>query len=160
MPDFPSSGTPAAVWGYATRNLNSDANNAIRDGVLSDATKIAGVRVEGMPAFEAAIETDVTMTGAENILVEKTDDKISLLDGFVDLTTMAGGDTIIIRQYMKIAAAGVYVKYAEETYSGAQSLPLLNIVTKTSKTSIKVTAQQTAGVNRTLPVQFYRRLIA
>jgi len=61
---------------------------------------------------------------------------------------------------MQVKAAGTYVKYAEETYTGAQSIPLLFLTTKSGKDKIKVTAQQTAGTNRTLDVQFYRRKAA
>lgn len=241
MPDFPARGgaTAAEVWAYATRNLNSDANNAIRDAILSDATKIPGgnidaaitsrstltqgqilsdatpfaggnidaaitsrsshaagdiwgvvtrqltgitgtprsdllgedatfeagsgarkARIDATPAFETPVETSVVMDGTEKTLVEKTDDKQGILEGYVDLTPMAGGDTIVVRQYMIVKAAGAYAKYAEETYTGAQSIPLLYIVTKAAKTSVKVTAQQTAGTNRTLDCQFYRRLTA
>jgi len=42
----PSTHSAADVWSAATRNLNSDANNAIRDAVLSDATKIPGASID------------------------------------------------------------------------------------------------------------------
>lgn len=259
MPDFPARGgaTAAEVWGYATRDLNSDANNAIRDAILSDATKIPGAninatissrsshaaadiwgvatrelsadggnvirdavlsdatkiaggnidaaitsrsthaaadiwsvvtrqltaitgtprsdlmgedasleagtgarkaRIDNTPAYETAIETSIVMDGTEKTLVEKTDDKQGILEGYVDLTPMQAGDTIVIRQSMKVKAAGAYAKFAEETYTNVQTIPLLYIVTKATKTAVKVTAQQTAGTNRTLDVQFYRRL--
>jgi hypothetical protein len=61
---------------------------------------------------------------------------------------------------MKIASGGNYIKYAEETYSGAQTLPLLYITTKSGRYGIKITAQQTAGTNRTLSFQFFRRRVA
>jgi len=241
-PDFPKIGgaTAAEVWTYATRNLNSDANNTIRDAILSDATKFAGgnidaaissrsshsaadvwavaartltaftgqprtdlvgsnaalwshatreltgitgtprsdllgedatfeagtgtrkARIDDIPAFETQVETSIVMDGTEQTLVEKTDSKMGLLDGYVDLTPMGASDTIVIREYMKVKAAGNYIKYAEETYTGAQTLPLVHIVTKTAKTSIKVTAEQTAknGGYKTLDVQFFRRLEA
>ena len=50
MPDFPTppggGATAAQVWGYATRGLTEDAANAIRDAILSDATKIPGANVD------------------------------------------------------------------------------------------------------------------
>jgi hypothetical protein len=96
------------------------------------------------------------MDGTEQTLVEKTDDKMGLLEGYVDLSAMASGDTIVIRQYMKVKTGGNYIQYNEDTYSDVQSSPLLHVVTKAVKTSIMVTAEQTAGVNRTLDVQFFR----
>jgi hypothetical protein len=106
--------------------------------------------------FETPVEATITMDGTEKVLVEKTDGVVALLEGYVDLSNMAGGDTIIIRQYMKIKTGGDYVKYAEETYIGAQAIPLVHISAKPANIAIKVTAEQTAGVNRSLDCQFGR----
>ena len=67
---------------------------------------------------------------------------------YLDLAAMLAGDTSMIRQYMKIKAGGTYRKYAEETYAGVQALPLLSMVMKPSKEGVKLSLQQTAGVNR------------
>ena len=67
---------------------------------------------------------------------------------YLDLAAMQAGDTTVIRQYMKIKAGGAYRKYAEETYVGVQSVPLLSMVMKPSKNGAMLTLQQTAGVNR------------
>jgi hypothetical protein len=193
MPDFPPTGgaTAAQVWTYGTRDLNSDANNTIRDAIvndatrfpggniddaistratqadiLSDATPFAGARIGKIPAFEPVTEATIgPLTGpaTEDILVEFNDGKKSLVDGYIDLTPMIAGDTIVIRQYMKIKGGGAYVKYAEETYSGVQTIKLLYITTKTLAEAVKMTAEQTAkgGANfDTLDTQFFRRLEA
>lgn len=163
-----SSHAAADIWAVGTRTITALTGTPRSDLLGEDATLEAGVgarkaridRLANVPAYETPVEASIAMDGTEKILVEKTDDKIGLLDGYVDLTPMAGGDTIVIRQSMKVKAAGAYVKYAEETYTGAQTIPLLHVVTKPAKTSIKVTAQQTGGTNRTLDVQFFRRLQA
>jgi len=157
-----SSHSAADVWAVATRQLTAITGTPRSDLMGEDASFEAGTgarkaRIDETPAFETPVESSIVMDGTEKILVEKTDSKMGLLDGYVDLTPMAGGDAIVVRQYMKVKAAGAYIKYAEETYTGAQTIPLLHIVTKPAKTSIKVTAQQTAGTNRTLDVQFFRR---
>ncbi len=108
------------------------------------------------PTFETPVEATITMDGTEKVLVEKTDGVIALVEGYVDLSNMAGGDTIVIRQYMKVKTGAAYVKYAEETYSGAQAIPLIYISAKPANIAIKLTAQQTAGVNRSLDCQFGR----
>jgi hypothetical protein len=115
-----------------------------------------------MEAFDTPIEGSVAMDGTEKnvVLDEVTGNPQRFLEGYIDLSPMASGDTIVIRQYMKITATGAYVKYAEETYSGAQTLPLLYITTKSGRYGIKITAQQTAGTNRTLQYQFFRRRTA
>jgi hypothetical protein len=116
-------------------------------------------RLASMEAFDTPIEGSVTMDGTEKdvVLDEVSGNPQRFLEGYIDLSPMAAGDTIVIRQYIKITATGAYVKYAEETYSDAQSLPALYITTKAGRYGIKVTAQQTAGTYRTLAYQFFRR---
>lgn len=163
-----SSHAAADIWTQVTRTLTGLTGIPRTDLLGEDATFEAGVgarktridRLDNIPAWETPVETSIVMDGTEKILVEKTDNKLGLLDGFVDLTPMAGGDTIVVRQYMQVKAAGAYAKYAEETYTGAQTIPLLFLTTKAAKDKIKVTAQQTVGTNRTLDVQFYRRKAA
>jgi len=163
-----SSHAAADIWTQVTRTLTALTGVPRSDLLGEDATFEAGTgarkvridRLDSIPAWETPVEASIVMDGTEKILVEKTDNKLGLLDGFVDLTPMLAGDTIVVRQYMQVKAAGTYVKYAEETYTGAQSIPLLFLTTKTAKDKIKVTAQQTAGTNRTLDVQFYRRKAA
>jgi len=119
-------------------------------------------RLASMEAFDIPIEGTITMDGTEQnvVLDEITGNPPRFLEGYIDLSPMAAGDTIVIRQYMKIAADGAYVKYAEETYTDAQSLPLLYVVSKSGRYGIKITAQQTAGTYRTLTYQFFRRRTA
>jgi hypothetical protein len=170
MPDFPQVGgaTAAQVWAYGTKELTGitgtpRTNLMGEDADLEAGTGVRKARIDEMPAFEVAVEAPILLTGpaTEDILVEKTDAKQGLLDGYVDLTPMAAGDTVVIRQYMKVKAAGAYVQYAEETYAGVQTIKLLHITTKTSKTAIKVTAEHTVVAGAlTLDVQFFRRLEA
>lgn len=162
-----SSHAAADIWGVATREITGLTGQPRTDLMGEDASFEVATgrpakipRLDNIPAYETPVEDSIVMDGTEKVLVEKTDDKIGLLEGHVDLTPMASGDTIVIREYMQIKAAGAYVQYAEETYNDAQALPLLHVSTKPAKDKIKVTAQQTAGTNKTLDVQFYRRLQA
>jgi len=165
-----SSHTAADVWAVTTRTLTSLAGQPRIDLLGEDASFEAGTgtrkalidRLASMEAFDTPIEGTVVMDGTEKnvVLDEVSGNPSRFLEGYIDLTPMASGDTIVIRQYMKIAATGDYVKYAEETYSGAQSLPLLYIVSKSGRYGIKITAQQTAGSYRTLGFQFFRRRTA
>jgi hypothetical protein len=165
-----SSHTAADVWAVTTRTLTSLAGQPRIDILGEDASFEAGTgtrkaridRLDKIEAFDDPIEGSVAMDGTEKnvVLDEVTGNPQRFLEGYIDLTPMASGDTIVVRQYMKIASAGNYVKYAEETYSAAQTLPLLYITTKSGKYGIKITAQQTAGTNRTLTYQFFRRRTA
>ena len=165
-----SSHTVADIWAYTTRTLTGLTGQPRIDLLGEDASFEAGSgtrkslidRLASMEAFDTPIEGTVVMDGTEKnvVLDEISGNPQRFLEGYIDLSPMASGDTIVIRQYMKITATGGYVKYAEESYSGAQSLPLLYIVTKPGRYGIRITAQQTAGTNRTLSFQFFRRRTA
>jgi hypothetical protein len=162
-----SSHSASDVWAVTTRTLTGLTGQPRIDLLGEDASFEAGTgtrkgyidRLAKIEAFDDPIEGSVAMDGTEKniVLDEITGNPQRFLEGYIDLTPMASGDTIVIRQYMKIDSAGAYVKYAEETYSGAQSLPLLYVTTKSGRYGIKVTAQQTGGTNRTLTYQFFRR---
>lgn len=188
-PDFPSppggGATAAQVWAYGTRGLTVDTANAIRDAILSDATKIPGANVDAavstrspsseydavlstLAAYVDELETRLTAARAGNLdkIQEFAEDSLgtltatgaedeireSLVEGklhaFIDLTAMQAADSITVREYMKIKAAGSYIKYAEEVYADVQSLPMLYIVTKPSKHGVRITLEQTAGTYR------------
>jgi len=169
MPDFPKQTTPKEVWEYATREITGDSANAVRDAVISDATRIPGAdvhpiktRTDSILAENAPLRGSKLMTGAEDMVVEvdrTAAPAVFHLEGAIDLTPMQAGDTIKIRELMMIKAAGVYVKYAEETYSGVQAIPLQELVTKPASYKLKVTIEQTAGVMRTFDYEFFERSI-
>ena len=64
--------------------------------------------------------------------------KQHLVDGYIDLSELASGESITVREYMMIKSGGSFVLYAEETYSNAQSIPLLHITTKPARYGLKV----------------------
>ncbi len=153
------------VWAAATRTLSAFTGQPRIDVLGEDATFEAGtgarkVRIDKIPAAVAPVETSILMNGTEQNLVEVTDVKVGTIESWVDLTPMLAGDTIVVRYYKKVKAAGAYVKYAEESYSGVQTLPLLCILKKMSYRDTKVSAQQTLGTNRTLDIQTIRTVEA
>lgn len=168
-PDFPRAATAAEVWAYGTRTLTGLTGQPRIDLLGEDASFEAGTgarkaaidRLTSMEIWDTPIEGTLTADGSEQnvVLDEPAGNPQRFLDGYIDLTNMASGDTVVIRQYMRIASAGGYVKYAEETYSGAQTLPLLHVVTKPGRYGIKVTLQQTAGTYRSFTYQFFRRRV-
>ena len=156
-----SSHAAADIWAVATRALTGITGVPRTDLIGADASFEAATgrpaKLDDIPYFEAVVEGSLLMTGAEQNLVEKTDDKAGLLEGMINLTPMAAGDTVVVREYMQVLATGAYAKYAEETYSGAQTIPLLQVMTRISTHDIKVTIQQTLGTNRTFEYSFVRR---
>lgn len=186
--DFPKKTgvTADEVWAAADRSLNSDANNAVRDAVLSDATPFAGGNIDGAITSRAAPadilknpanlvdgdridkiavdtapdEGTLVSPAGEQTVIEKdftASPKVARLEGQIDLSAMVGGDTVVIRQSVQIRAAGGYVKYNEETYTGAQSTPLLRVDTNWARYKIKVTIQKTAGADHSYDWQFFTR---
>jgi len=171
VPDFPKVKVdPRDVWTYESRTLTSLTGQPRIDLLGEDASFEAGTgarktlidRLAYVDAFDTPIEGSVTMDGTEKTVVqdELTGNPQRFLEGYIDLSPMASGDTIVVRQYIKISDAGGYVKYAEETFTGPQSLPLLYVTTKPGRYGIKITAQQTSGTYRTLTYQFFRRRTA
>lgn len=173
------------VWQYSTRKLtnlddaraakidNLDATISSRvstthfDEVIGDPTTptvdmtIAGY-LKGLQLVVVA-EDDIVMDGTEKTLIEvKQADLESyevpfIIEGYVDLSPMQAGDTIVIREYASLEEPLSYKKYAEHTYSDAQDEPLVRFTKKIGSKGYKVTAQQTAGTYRTLPIYFERR---
>lgn len=81
--------------------------------------------------------------------------EIYMIEGYIDLVNLASGDTELVAEY--ISGDGTNLrKYAENSYSGAQSTPILRFHTKTTKGPYRVTIKQTGGTLRTVPYWFVR----
>lgn len=181
MPDFMKvvGATPAQMWEHGNRSLTEltgqprtdlvgqdnsfEATTGARvskidnvDTVISTRALETGGRLDSVPAFLAPDESSVLVDSTERTLFEITDVKLGEVEAWIDLSPMQEGDTIVVRYSRKMKVAGSYIKYAEETYSGIQSLAALCIISKKTYRDLKVTAQQTLGVYRTIDVQVLR----
>ena len=63
------------------------------------------------------------------------------------------GDTVVIKEYMAVDGVNLRL-YAQVTYNGPVSEPVIRFHTKTFKNEYKVTITQTAGVLRSFPYWF------
>ena len=106
--------------------------------------------------LSALKQSNLDADGSEQILLEFMD--VGRVTGYVDLGNMVGGDSVVIRQYMKVVTGGNYRKYADETYTDAQPDPLLYINPRETDVAIKITLQQTAGAFKSFPNNFMREL--
>jgi hypothetical protein len=95
----------------------------------------------------------VTMDGAEDTVFEVTTPRV--VEGWLDLTNMQAPDTVTVRQYARNVSGGPYVLYGAIPYTGSQTLPMLWIRPLPGIYGLKVTAQQTAGVNRTFAYAYF-----
>jgi len=157
-----SSHAAADIWAVTTRTLTGITGTPRTDLLGEDADFESGTaarkaRIDRLMAAEPETEGSLTMDGTEQTLILSELGVQHHIEGMVDLTPMAAGDTVVIRQYMSIVTPVSYVKYAEETYSDAQTIPLLYITTKTATYGLRVTIQQTAGVYKTFNYQFFTR---
>jgi len=82
--------------------------------------------------------------GTEQTLLEFEGE--ALVSGFVDLSEMQFGDTVIIRQYIKLWKTAEYQRYAKEEYNGIQNDPMVYLMPKRVDYAVKVTLEQSIGL--------------
>jgi len=178
-----------AVWIYTTRRLtNLDDIRAAKidnldvllssrlstthfDDVIGDPTTppppVVTTVSDLIKAMQLAVTSlgDVTMSGTEKTVIEVLQSDLSpydipfIIEGYVDLSPMQAGDTIVLREYVAIESGVTYKLYATHTYNDAQTEPLIHFTKKLGSYGYKVTAEQTAGTYRTLNYFFGRRRI-
>jgi len=99
-------------------------------------------------------EGKITADGTEQVVVEASG--ILNLEGYIDLSEMVAGDTVVLKRYVKIEEVGDYKLHATETYTGAQEQPIIRFPPIAGRYGIKVTLQQTSGTFKSFPYQFFR----
>lgn len=105
---------------------------------------------------EHAVGT-VTADGLEQDVVELTE--LCTLEGWIDLSNMEAGDTVVIKEYVKLKSGGTYTLYDSASYSGVQAKPALHVIKIPAKYGVKVTLQQTAGTNRDYDYNFFKEVL-
>ncbi|MFH0850282.1 MAG: hypothetical protein V1924_05015 [Candidatus Bathyarchaeota archaeon] len=95
----------------------------------------------------------VVADGTEQTLVDQGEGPTRVM-GYIDLSLMLGGDTVLVRHYVKVKSGGAWVCYAGETYTGVQAVPLVYITEKPANHGLKVSLQQTAGVFKAFDCEF------
>jgi len=139
MGGYPPQGTVAItaemVWTYPTRELT-----------------------QPLLGFEEHAVGTLTADGTEQDVVELTE--LGTLEGWIDLSNMQAGDSVTIREYVRLKSGGTYRLYDSATYTGAQTKPALHVVKLPTRYGLKVTLEQTAGVNRDYDYNFFRRVLA
>jgi len=93
--------------------------------------------------------------GSEQSLIEYAGE-IATISGYIDLSNMDEGDTVIIRCYVKIREDSDYKLYRSETFEGKQPEPALYILPKLSGLAFKTTLQQTAGAYKSFDYLFVK----
>lgn len=97
----------------------------------------------------------LTATGAENTVVEYEENETFKVQGWINLKNMVAGDTVTIRQYFQTSLETELTLFAQRTYKGVQSQPLIHVTPREILKKVKVTLQQTSGTLKTFPYEFY-----
>ena len=80
-----------------------------------------------------------------------------IVEGYIDLSALASGDTVVVKEYMAVDGVNLRL-FAQVTYSGPVSEPVIRFHTKTFKNQYRVTITQTAGTLRSFPYWFIMEL--
>jgi hypothetical protein len=100
--------------------------------------------------FRPITEGVLTADGSEQVLFSGTGP--GRYSGYIDFSSMVGGDVTIIREYILIN--GIYKVYHTESYTGMPTDLVLSISPKESISGVQLTLQQTAGILRDYAYQF------
>jgi len=100
----------------------------------------------------------IAMTGAEQTLLEQPDGIVSRVSGYIDLTNLAGGDTLIIRMYIRVVSGGAWRLYHQDGYNGPVAPAVVHVVERPENHGLRLTLQQTAGVNKVIDYEFYQEV--
>jgi len=155
VPDFPRAATAKDVWEYPKRTLTEFKGQPRIDLLGEDASFEDGTgprltyidRLANIEALRYILEgtagfskTDTYPKSVVIIDTSTTDvaGKLHLVEAYIDLSPLQTGESVTIREYMKIWPDGDFLKYAEETYTGPQSLPLLHVISKPARYGLKL----------------------
>jgi len=164
----------AGVWAYlpdrrltnlsdirAARIDNLDALLSSRLSKSDFDTKIPdarAARIDKIVTLEEESVGTLTADGSEQTVVERS--ALGTLEGHIDLASMQAADTVVIKEYIMLKSGGTYRLYDSATYSGVQAKPNLHVVKLPARYGVRVTLQQTAGVNRNYDYNFFREVLA
>jgi hypothetical protein len=130
---------------------------------LTFALVLVGVIISVLVWFLERQKLTLTHLGSGSFMTSSTEEPIFeytrtepfTFTGYVNLKNMEDGDTIYLRQYVKLAIDSDYTLYAEEEYRDKQKEPLINIEKLPVLKAVKITVQQVSGSFKYLPFEFY-----
>jgi len=108
---------------------------------------------------DVAVEEDAIKLTALDVEVEVfsvSDDRVMMVTGYVDLSEMQSGDTVVLREHIAIEPYGTPKGFTTVSYSDAQTDPIVCFPLKVIRGGYKVTIKQTAGTPRSFKYQFIK----
>ncbi len=70
----------------------------------------------------------------------------------LNLTTMAAGDSLRVREYYRNVAGGALVLHDEFTFTGAQAFPMKSVMLEPNRHGVEVTIEELAGAHNDIVV--------
>jgi len=170
--------TASDVWNYTTRTLTEFKGQPRIDLLGEDANFEAGTgarktnidRLASIEAHIPPVEGTATFTTTDTypktvVLIDTSTmaiaGKMHQIDGYIDLSSLASGESVTVKEYMMIKSGGSYILYAQETYSDVQSLPLLHITTKPARYGLKIELVMSSApsANRSFDYQLFVKAV-
>ena len=109
------------------------------------------VRVKNRSFYSGSI-SPASLNLETTVLSLSAETEIYFVGGYLDLTSLDIGDSILIQEYVEFDST--LKLYNSETYTDAQSIVVIRVPTRKLKTGYKITLTQTTGTLRTIPYQF------
>jgi len=186
MPDFPRPKVEVdyntvanTVWSWSSRTLTEFKGQPRIDLLGEDASFEAGTgsrktNIDRLASIEAHIPpvedtaifstTDTypkTVTIIDTSTISDIVGKVHYVEGYLDLSQLGANESVTVRMSMIIKANGSYKTYAEETYTGTQTIPLLHILTKPGKYGIKIelVMNSAPSANRSFDYQLFVKTV-
>ena len=107
------------------------------------------------------VEDEITLTDldVEVEVFSVSDDRIMMITGYIDLSNMQAGDTVVITEYIAIEPYGIPKRFTTGTYNDAQANPIVCCPLKVIRGAYRLTIKQTAGTPRSFKYQFFKFII-
>jgi len=77
--------------------------------------------------------------------------------GYIDLTALASGDTIVVREYHQLNSGGSLIPSNTQTFTGARPTDkkVLEFPMKPNNHGYRITIEKTVGPSRSLDFEFF-----
>jgi len=107
------------------------------------------------------VEGEVTLTelDAEVEVFSVSDDRVMVVTGYIDLSEMQTGDTVVLREYIAIEPYGIPKGFNTVSYSDVQADPIVCFPLKVIRGAYRLTIKQTAGAPRSFKYQFFKFVV-
>lgn len=143
------------IW-YMARGLNDVALRAIAQALGIKVSPIEEIvdRILAPTLLRVIGKGSITTDGTEQVIFEYMG--LATIGGYIDLSNMTDGDTIVIQTFVKIKEDGEYIRYAIDTFVGRQEAPALYFPPRLTAYAYKVVIQQIAGAPKTIDYLFVK----